>query len=133
MDAASRPSFFWYDNDKDLKVCFLVTRIKLTRPLLSMHLKWFSANYNSYDNGHSTCNTCISVYYRLSLCAIDLCFAYKSRSTMQFCTNVHFDDAQCSLAVIRWCTRFFMYFMSYSLDGAECDVVSLDVCRHSDF
>ncbi len=20
------PSFFWYDNDKDLKVCFLVTR-----------------------------------------------------------------------------------------------------------
>ncbi len=24
----ARPSFFWYDNDKDLKVCFLVTRIK---------------------------------------------------------------------------------------------------------
>ncbi len=23
-----RPSFFWYDNDKDLKVCFLVARIK---------------------------------------------------------------------------------------------------------
>ena len=22
------PSFFWYDNDKDLKVCFLVTRVK---------------------------------------------------------------------------------------------------------
>ena len=21
------PSFFWYDNDKDLKVCFLVMRI----------------------------------------------------------------------------------------------------------
>ena len=24
----ARPSFFGYDNDKDLKVCFLVTRIK---------------------------------------------------------------------------------------------------------
>ncbi len=24
----ARPSFFWYDNDKDLKVCFLVTRVK---------------------------------------------------------------------------------------------------------
>ncbi len=23
----ARPSFFWYDNDKDLKVCFLVTRV----------------------------------------------------------------------------------------------------------
>ncbi len=23
-----RPSFFWYDNDKDLKVCFLVTHLK---------------------------------------------------------------------------------------------------------
>ncbi len=23
----ARPSFFWYDNIKDLKVCFLVTRI----------------------------------------------------------------------------------------------------------
>ncbi len=23
------PSFFWYDNDKDLKVCFLVTRVIL--------------------------------------------------------------------------------------------------------
>ncbi len=23
----SRPSFFWFDNDKDLKVCFLVTRV----------------------------------------------------------------------------------------------------------
>ncbi len=22
-----RPSFFWYDNDKDLKVCFLMTRV----------------------------------------------------------------------------------------------------------
>ncbi len=22
-----RPSFFWYDNDKDLKVCFLVAHI----------------------------------------------------------------------------------------------------------
>ena len=26
----ARPSFFWYDNDKELKVCFLVTRVKLT-------------------------------------------------------------------------------------------------------
>ncbi len=23
----AQPSFFWYDNDKDLKVCFLVTRV----------------------------------------------------------------------------------------------------------
>ncbi len=23
----ARPSFFWYDNDKDLKVCFLVTHL----------------------------------------------------------------------------------------------------------
>ncbi len=23
----ARPSFFWYDNDKDLKVCLLVTRV----------------------------------------------------------------------------------------------------------
>ncbi len=23
----ARPSFFWYDNDKDLKVCFLVTHV----------------------------------------------------------------------------------------------------------
>ncbi len=23
----ARPSFFWYDNDKDLKVCFLVMRV----------------------------------------------------------------------------------------------------------
>ncbi len=23
----ARPSFFWYDNDKDLKVCFVVTCI----------------------------------------------------------------------------------------------------------
>ncbi len=23
----AHPSFFWYDNDKDLKVCFLVTRV----------------------------------------------------------------------------------------------------------
>ncbi len=23
----TRPSFFWYDNDKDLKVCFLVTHV----------------------------------------------------------------------------------------------------------
>ncbi len=28
------PSFFWYDNDKDLKVCFLVTRISYSAPLL---------------------------------------------------------------------------------------------------
>ncbi len=26
----AHPSFFWYDNDKDVKVCFLVT-----------HLKWY--------------------------------------------------------------------------------------------
>ncbi len=25
----ARPSFFWYDNDKDLKVCFLVTHVNL--------------------------------------------------------------------------------------------------------
>ncbi len=25
----ARPSFFWYDNDKDLKVCFLVTHVLL--------------------------------------------------------------------------------------------------------
>ncbi len=25
----ARPSFFWYDNDKDFKVCFLVTRVCL--------------------------------------------------------------------------------------------------------
>ncbi len=24
----ARPSFFWYDNDKDTKVCFLVTRVR---------------------------------------------------------------------------------------------------------
>ncbi len=23
----ARPSFFWYDNDKDLKVCFFMTRV----------------------------------------------------------------------------------------------------------
>ncbi len=23
----ARPAFFWYDNDKDLKICFLVTRV----------------------------------------------------------------------------------------------------------
>ncbi len=28
----THPSFFWYDNDKDLKVCFLVTSVsKLTQ------------------------------------------------------------------------------------------------------
>ncbi len=26
-----RPSFFWYDTDKDLKVCFLVTRVMYVR------------------------------------------------------------------------------------------------------
>ncbi len=30
----ARPSFFWYDNDKDLKVCFLVTRVKRVNYLL---------------------------------------------------------------------------------------------------
>ncbi len=36
------PSFFWYDNDKDLKVCFLVARARYTQhgmpitPLLEM-------------------------------------------------------------------------------------------------
>ncbi len=25
--AWQRPSFFWYDNDKDRKVCFLVTQL----------------------------------------------------------------------------------------------------------
>ena len=25
----ARPRFFWYDNDKDLKACFLVTRLML--------------------------------------------------------------------------------------------------------
>ena len=25
----ARPSFFWYDNDKDHKVCFLVTRVNM--------------------------------------------------------------------------------------------------------
>ena len=24
----AHPSFFWHDNDKDLKVCFLVTRVR---------------------------------------------------------------------------------------------------------
>ena len=27
----ARPAFFWYDNEKDLKVCFLVTRIMCSR------------------------------------------------------------------------------------------------------
>ncbi len=27
-----RQSFFWYENDKDLKVCFLVMRINLQLP-----------------------------------------------------------------------------------------------------
>ncbi len=26
----ARPSFLWYDNDKDLKVCFLVTHLITT-------------------------------------------------------------------------------------------------------
>ncbi len=26
-DGGACPSFFWYDNDKDVKVCFLVTRV----------------------------------------------------------------------------------------------------------
>ncbi len=34
MGAWPRPSFFWYDNDKELKVCFLVTRVKQSRILL---------------------------------------------------------------------------------------------------
>ncbi len=29
----ARPSFFWYDNDRDLKVCFLVTRVISCPPL----------------------------------------------------------------------------------------------------
>ncbi len=28
--SAQAPIFFWYDNDKVLKVCFLMTRIKVT-------------------------------------------------------------------------------------------------------
>ncbi len=27
----ARPSFFWYDNDIDLKACFLVTRVNCNR------------------------------------------------------------------------------------------------------
>ncbi len=28
----ARPSFFWYDNDKDLKACFLVTHVTVSLP-----------------------------------------------------------------------------------------------------
>ncbi len=28
---ARRASFFWYDNEKDLKVCFLMTNVKCSR------------------------------------------------------------------------------------------------------
>ncbi len=31
----ARPFFFWYDNDKDLKVCFIVTR------LICHHQSWY--------------------------------------------------------------------------------------------
>ncbi len=27
VHGVARPSFFWYDNDKDLKVCFPVTHL----------------------------------------------------------------------------------------------------------
>ncbi len=30
------PSFFWYDNEKDLKVCFLVAHVSLSQSLYSL-------------------------------------------------------------------------------------------------
>ena len=40
----ARPSYFWYDNDKDIKVCFLVTRIisvpYLAEPQASCSCHW---------------------------------------------------------------------------------------------
>ncbi len=33
----ARPSFFWYDNNKDLKVCFLVTRVLCELSYNSLH------------------------------------------------------------------------------------------------
>ncbi len=35
-----RPSFFWYDNDKDLNVCFLVTRVNYSLAKVHLDLTW---------------------------------------------------------------------------------------------
>ncbi len=37
-----RPSFFWYDNDKDLKVCFLVTLVNFLYALIVAHWEFVS-------------------------------------------------------------------------------------------
>ncbi len=44
----ARPSFFWYDNDKDLKVCFLVTHIMYKKHTSTI---WFL----TLDIEHTTC------------------------------------------------------------------------------
>ncbi len=41
--------------------------------------------------------------------------------------RIHLGGVQCSFVQIRWCTcSFFMYIISNQLDGAQCDVVSLN-------
>ncbi len=45
-----RPSFFWYDSDKDLKVCFLVTHLTCIHKYT--YLVWFDSfldGINSHD------------------------------------------------------------------------------------
>ncbi len=52
----SRPSFFWYDNDKDLKVCFLVTRIMLYDDRTEQAFKppHYSARQQNHTSMYST-------------------------------------------------------------------------------
>ncbi len=47
----ARPSFFWYDNDKDLKVCFPVTHVRCSFYLIGQKLSRMSIS--NQDNGPS--------------------------------------------------------------------------------
>ncbi len=44
----ARPSFFWYDNDKDLKVCFLVTHLIYKN---NIHTGWELEGNSRYHCG----------------------------------------------------------------------------------
>ncbi len=60
------------------------------------------------------------------LCTIDLCCAHiKVQNVVLYQHTVW--RCKCSFVLIRWGTwRFVMYVIIYHLDGAQCDVVSLD-------
>ncbi len=41
-----RPSFFWYDNDKDHEACFLVMRVMYMYMVQTVHADHFIIYYN---------------------------------------------------------------------------------------